>query len=272
MGEVPRPAEVKARDTTPKALLAKLLRGRNLGFVSVIIGWQIASLISPEDTLPSPYVVFRVVIFHVILGESFLAHVGATLLRIIIGFGIAFAIGMGMGVLMGTTRYWEKFFSDFVTVGLTIPSLTWAVIGVLWLGIHPLTPVFAAVMIAFPFVAVNIWEGVKDVDKDLVDMARAFDVRSRRIIRHIHIPSLLPFVFAAVRIGFSVSWKIVALAEVFGANNGIGYMIFYWYQMFDMQLVLAWVLLFVFIMLIFEYGIVRRVERRFLAWRPQAIL
>ena len=265
-------AEGKAPDTILKTRLAKVFHPRTLGLVSVIIVWQIASLISPEDTLASPYLVFRALILEVILRERFFLHVGATLSRILAGFGIAFSVGMCVGVLMGTMKYWERFFSDFVTVGLTIPSLTGAVIGVLWLGIKPLTPAFSVVLIATPYVAVNIWQGVKHVDKDLVDMSRAFDVSKRRIIRHIYIPSLLPFVFAALRLGFSVSWKLVVLAEVFGSNEGIGYMIFYWFQMFNMQLVLAWVIVFALIMFYLEYGIIRRLERRFLGWRPRAIL
>jgi len=271
-GEIPSRAQGKAPATILKKLLVKVFRPRNLGLVSVIVVWQITSLISPEDTLPSPYLVFRAVILEVILRERFFLHVGATLLRIIVGFGIAFSIGASMGVLMGTIKYWEKFFSDYVTVGLTIPSLTGAVISVLWLGIRFLTPSLSVVMIATPYVAVNIWEGVKDVNKDLVDMGRAFDVSKRRIIKNIYIPSLLPFVFAAIRIGFSVSWKLVVLAEVFGSSEGIGYMIFYWYQMFDMELVLAWVLLFAFIMFFVEYGIIRRWERRLFSWRREVTL
>jgi NitT/TauT family transport system permease protein len=254
--EISPRAEGKVPDTILKTLLAKIYRPRNLGLVSIIVVWQIASLISPEDTLASPYLVFRAVIFEVILREGLFLHVGATLLRIVVGFGIAFSIGASMGVLMGSTKYWEKFFSDYVTVGLTIPSLTGAVIGVLWLGIHFLTPSFSVVIIATPYVAVNIWGGVKDVDKALVDMGRAFDVDKRRIIKNIYIPSL---------------WLVV-LAEVFGSSEGIGYMIFYWYQNFDMEMVLAWVLLFTLIMFYVEYGIIRRFERRFLGWRPELIL
>ncbi len=271
-GEIQPCAEGKAPATILKKLLVKVFRPRNLGLVSVIVVWQITSLVSPEDTLPSPYLVFRAVILEVILREGFFLHVGATLLRIIVGFGIAFSIGASMGVLMGTMKYWEKFFSDYVTVGLTIPSLTGAVISVLWLGIRFLTPSLSVVMIATPYVAVNIWGGVKDVEKDLVDMGRAFDVSKRRIIKNIYIPSLLPFVFAAIRIGFSVSWKLVVLAEVFGSSEGIGYMIFYWYQMFDMELVLAWVLLFAVIMFCVEYGIIRRLERRLFSWRRELVL
>jgi NitT/TauT family transport system permease protein len=265
-------AEGKVVDTTLKTRLTKVFHPKVMGIVCLFILWEIASLITPENLFPNPYVVGRAVILGVILKEGFLFHVGMTGLRIIIGFCISFSMGMSLGVLMGAKRFWEEFFTDYVIIGLTIPSLAWAVIGVLWLGLRPLTPVFATAMIVFPYVAINFWEGVKDVDKDLVDMGRAFDVSKRRIIKNIYIPSLLPFVFAAIRIGFSVSWKLVVLAEVFGSSEGIGYMIFYWYQMFDMELVLAWVLLFAFIMFFVEYGIIRRWERRLFSWRREVTL
>ena len=252
--------------------LRSIFRPRIMGFVSVIVLWEICAIITPEGILPTPYVVGKEVIFETILEEGFLAHVGTTVLRILIGFGLAFLIGLTMGIAMGARKFWEDFFSDYVVIGLTIPSLAWAVIGVLWFGLRPLTPVFATVMIAFPYVAVNIWEGVKNVDKDLVDMGRAFGVRKGKIVRHIYLPSLTPFLFAGLRLGFAISWKIVIIAEVFGASNGIGYMIYYWYGMFNMRQVLAWVLLFTFMMLFIEYGIIRRLERRILAWRPEAIL
>jgi NitT/TauT family transport system permease protein len=267
-----KPSPPPLLDSVGQWFKAQVVRGRTWGFVSVLAIWQIASLVSPADTLAPPFVVFKSAIFHVILEDGFFIHVGSTLLRIIIGFSIAFILGLVIGVMMGISRYWEKFFSDYVTVGITIPSLAWAVIGVLWLGIHYLTPVFSAVMIATPYVMVNVWEGVKNVDKDLVDMGRAFDVSRGRIIRDIYIPSILPFVFAAVRIGFSVSWKLVVLAEVFGSSEGIGFMIFYWYENFEMALVLAWVTVFCFIMFIYEYGIVKTLERRLFAWRREVTL
>jgi NitT/TauT family transport system permease protein len=262
----------RARDRTHKKTLIKVFHPKIMGFVSLLFLWEIASLATPENLLPNPYLVLRAVIFGVILKQGFFSHVGITVLRIIIGFCISFFAGMSIGVLMGTKRFWEEFFTDSVIIGLTMPSLAWAIIGVLWLGLKPLTPVFATAMIVIPYVAVNFWEGVKDVDKDLVDMGRVFDVSKRRIIRHIYIPSLLPFTLAAARIGFSISWKIVIVGEIFGASSGIGYMIYYSYHMFSMRLVLAWLLIFTFIMILVEYFVVKRLERRLLAWRPQAVL
>jgi len=249
-----------------------LLHPKIMGIVWLFVIWQIASLLTPADLLPPPNVVIREVVVRVILQEGFLTHVGATFIRILIGFSISYMIGMSMGVMMGTKKFWEEFFTDYVIIGLTIPSLAWAIIDVLWFGLKPLTPVFATVMIVFPYVAANFWEGVKAVDKDLVDMARAFDVSKKRIIWHVYIFSLLPYSLAAARIGFSISWKIVIVGEVFGASSGIGYMIYYWYHMFNMRLVLAWLLFFTLCMLILEYFVIKKLERTLLVWRPQAIL
>ena len=254
----------------------KILNPRVMSVLSVLALWYLASwvtfLLTETQTLPYPHVVARVMIMSTIMDDvmKFLEHLGSSLLRIIIGFGISLLIGVPMGIIMGIRRYWESFFGDYVVVGLTIPSLAWAIIGVLWFGIQPLTPIFATFMITFPYITINIWEGMKDVDKDLVDMARAFGVNRGKIIRRIYIPSLMPFFFASIRFGFAVAWKIVILAEVFGAENGIGYMISYWYHMFNMRQVLAWVVVFTILMFALEYGVIRPLERKILAWRPEA--
>lgn len=255
-----------------KTQLKKGLHPKIVGFTLLIVLWEIASILTPENLLPPPQVVLREVIFRVIMREDFLVHVVSTMVRIIIGFFISYIIGMTMGVMMGAKEFWEEFFKDYVVIGLTIPSLAWAIIGVFWFGLKPLTPVFATVMIVFPYISLNFWEGVKNMDKDLVDMARAFDVNKKRILRHIYISSLVPYSLAAARIGFSISWKIVTVGEMFGAHKGIGVMIFYWYHMFNMRLVLAWLLFFTLIMLVVEYFGFKKLEKHLLRWRPQAIL
>ena len=249
-----------------------LIQGRILGLLSIFVIWQVSSILSPEGVLPSPFEVIRSAILYVIPDDQFFLHVGSTLLRIIIGFFISFILGSLIGILMGVNSYWESFFSDYVTIGISIPNLTWAIIGVLWLGMHFLTPVFSVLMVATPYVAINIWEGVKNVDKDLVDMGKAFSVSKQKLIQHIYIPSILPFAFAGIRLAFSVSWKLVVLAEVFTSSEGIGYMIFYWFESFEMALLLAWVLVFCVIMFIYEYGIVKTIEKRLFAWRQEATL
>ena len=127
----------------------KLLHPRVMAIVSVVALWYVSSwitwVLTETLTLPYPHVVAREMIVETIFDDfwQFLVHLGSSLLRIIIGFGISLIIGVPMGIIMGVRRYWEAFFSDYVVIGLTIPSLDWAIIGVLWFGIQPLTPIFA---------------------------------------------------------------------------------------------------------------------------------
>jgi ABC-type nitrate/sulfonate/bicarbonate transport system permease component len=103
-GEIPPRAEGKAPYTILGTRVAKVFHPKVMGIIWIFILWEIASLITPENLFPNPYIVFRAVIFGVILKEGFLFHVGMTVLRIIIGFCISFSIGMSMGVLMGAKR------------------------------------------------------------------------------------------------------------------------------------------------------------------------
>jgi len=88
------------------------------------------------------------------------------------------------------------------------------------------------------------------------------------LIRKVLIWQLMPYIFSAFRYAFGMTWKIVALAETFGLKYGIGYMFTFWFEQFNMQQVLAWVILFVALMLILEHGLIARVEERVFAWRP----
>jgi NitT/TauT family transport system permease protein len=99
-------------------------------------------------------------------------------------------------------------------------------------------------------------------------MARAFKANRSQLIRKVLIWQLMPYIFSAFRYAFGMTWKIVALAETFGLKFGIGYMFTFWFEQFDMVQVMAWIILFVALMLIFEHGLIARVEDRVFAWRP----
>ncbi len=86
--------------------------------------------------------------------------------------------------------------------------------------------------------------------------------------RKVLIPQLLPYIFSTFRFSFGMTWKVVALAETFGLKFGIGYMFFFWFEQINMEQVLAWIMLFVALMLILEHGVFARLESRAFAWRP----
>jgi NitT/TauT family transport system permease protein len=114
---------------------------------------------------------------------------------------------------------------------------------------------------------VNIFEGAKAMDKSLNQMAVTFKAPRSLLIRKVYLPQLMPYIFSAFRYAFGVTWKIVALAETFGLKFGIGYMFFFWFGQFNMEQVLAWITMFVVLMLLLEHGVFAVLERRAFAWR-----
>ena len=100
-------------------------------------------------------------------------------------------------------------------------------------------------------------------------MSRAFGVTNWRRQREIVFPFLAPFVFTALRFGFSVGWKVTVLTEVFSSNEGIGFEMRVAQQLFRMDEFFAWAISFFIFALFLEKVVLQRSERRFFRWRQE---
>ncbi len=227
--------------------------------------WLLSAVIGSEARLPSPPRVLQEIV--VILQSDFWTQFWASVVRVLAGFFAAVLIGTPVGLLMGRSKYWGNFLQSPVLVAGSIPGLTYAVMAFVVFGISFWGPVLAVGLIAMPYVAINVAEGVRGVDRKLVDMSTAYGRSESQIFRHVVVPSVLPFVFAGVRLSFSLAWKVGTLTEVFGSSKGIGFQIRRNYQLFNMPAVIAWVLLFVAFMLLIERFVLVRIERRLFRWR-----
>ncbi len=237
-----------------------------VGWVAfVLVWWLAAALIGSEARLPSPPRVLQEI--QTILSEDFWTQFWASIVRVFAGFFAAVAIGTPLGFMMGRSRYWGNFLQAPVVVAGSIPGLTYAVMAFVIFGISFWGPVFAVGLISMPYVAINVAEGVRGVDRRLINMSKAYHRSEQQIFRHVVVPSVLPFVFAGIRLSFSLAWKVGTLTEVFGSSQGIGFQIRRNYQLFNMPAVIAWVLLFCAFMLLFERLVLVRLERRLFRWR-----
>ncbi len=236
--------------------------------VSLIVLWHLVALFFPPTYLPGPIPVFRETVRIIVSGEFFV-HMYWTVARVVVGFVASFAVALVLGVAMGLARFWEAYLDGPVLVGLTIPGLAWAVIGLMLFGLTSTTQVFAIFMVVTPILTVNIWEGTKAIDRKVVEMAMVFKASRRTIVRSVILPQLVPFALAGLRLGLALSWKTVVIAETFGATNGVGYKIIEARELLSMQGVLAWTLSFTLVMFALEFGVLKLLEARLTAWRPK---
>lgn len=240
-------------------------RGLSIG-ISLLV-WWLLSLFFPPNFFPGPATVLAKVSAILVTGE-FIFHMGQTLKRVVVGFSLAFFISLATGILMGSYKTAEELLDLDILVGLTIPGLTWGMITLLWFGISDWAAIAAIVLVVVPVVTVNIWEGTRALDYELFEMGRSFEASRQLLLREIVIPQLVPYVFASVRFGLAMAWKVIVLSEMLGLSNGIGYMVNYSFGLFDMEGVMAWTLCFTLAMIIIEYGFLKVMEDRVTRWRP----
>jgi NitT/TauT family transport system permease protein len=238
-----------------------------LSVVSIFVLWAAIAALFPPTLLPGPLVVGRRLAELVVTGD-FWTHLGATIRRVAIGFVLAFVVSVAAGTLMGARRLAEHVFEAWVLVGLTIPGLCWAVLGVMWFGITEFAPVFAIVVVVLPMLTLNMWQGTKSLDRDLIEMAHVFRAPLSSVMRDVVLPQLMPFCLAGARLGFALGWKVVVLSEMFGLSSGVGYMINRSFSAYSMDDVLAWTVGFTAVMFAFEYAVMLPIERQLVRWRP----
>ena len=232
----------------------------------LLAAWVGLSFVFSEQIIPGPIPVFEAILDNMQSGDGFF-HLYKTVSRVVLGLTLAMFLGSGLGLVMGLSIKGEKFFESWVMVGLTIPAVVYAIICLLWFGLNDSAAVIAIGITAFPAVAINMWQGVKNIDMQLIAMGKAFRLPTRDLIRKIVLPQTVPYVLAATRYALGISWKIATTVELIGMSSGVGYMLHYWFGLFSMTQVFAWTLTFVIVLLFIEYTLINPFEKRVTAWR-----
>jgi len=244
--------------------------GLRIGSLAALLSaWWLLTLVFPPTLIPKPLETFREVATIITTGDFF-GEMGATLRRVLVGFGVAMIASIPLGIVMGTSRSLESFFEPPVILGLTMPGLIWAVLMIMFFGLSEMSAYAAVAVTIAPMLAISIWQGTKSIDKDLIDMSKAFHASSWSKVVDVILPQLVSHILAAVRYGLGLAWKVVVVVEMFGFSNGVGYQVVRGFNVFSMKVVLAWAITFLVVMIIIEFGIIGWLERAATRWRPRA--
>lgn len=273
-GEAGTSAPLTAEDAAAagRGRLIQWAKGSNLfikvlSFVLLFGTWQLLTVVFGDFLMPGPVEVAERLV-NVVLNEGFAGHMGATLYRVLIGLVLSLVLAVLVGIPMGLFRMFERFFESYVLLGLTIPGLAWALIAVMVFGINNSAPIFAIVVSTAPMVILNMWQGTKSIDRDVLEMSASFRAGRWHTVRHVVFPQLMPFVLAGTRLGFALAWKIVVLSEMFGLSSGVGYALNINFSRFSLSGVMAWTIAFTIVMAVFEFALFRPIERHVTRWRP----
>lgn len=232
-------------------------------FVAV---WQIASLFSDPDTLPAPLVVLQSLWEHLTQGEL-LASLAITMQRVLLAFLLAMGIGTLLGFWMGRSKSADAALDSILILGLNIPALVTIILCYVWIGLNEVAAVVAVAVNKIPTVMVTVREGAKAIDRELLDVARAYRLPRLKTLSKVYLPQLYPYLMAAARSGLSLIWKIVLVVELLGRSNGVGFQIGTFFQFFDVKSILAYTISFATIIMMIEFLLIQPLERRANRWR-----
>ncbi|MFS8197618.1 ABC transporter permease [Streptomyces sp. CWNU-52B] len=276
------PAAPAGPDRSPGLSLARrtkpAARGRAVArsvlpvaaFFAVLVGgWQIVAVRSDSILMPTVPAIWSS-LTDTVTQPMFYDSLGATLLRVALGFALAFVTAVVVGIAMGQVPFVRRFFEPAVLIGLTVPGLVWALLCVIWFGVSLVNPVVAVALSAAPALTLSIYQGTRAMDSELREMAYIYRFSFATKLRYLWLPSLLPALLSGARLGLSLSWKVIVLVEMFGMSSGVGYELNNQFAAQNVAGVLSWTLLFAVVMAVLEYGVLQGLERHLGRWRKAA--
>ena len=241
--------------------------------VALFIGaWWLFGALSHNHYFPTPLDTVRAFV-DLLKDTKTYTHIGYTFYRTLVGT----AVGMAVGVVLGISTRYSEFMDTVVRIVIyplfqSFPPICWALVFVLFFGLSNMTPILTIVTVVAPFFMINIWEGLKDIDYSLVEMASTYTNKRFRILSHVVMPMLNPYLFDAIKNGVTVAWKAVILGELYGSIKGMGYMMNMAFHAYHMAQVFAWTIFFVIILLVIDKVFFTFLERRFIRqWKTARV-
>lgn len=193
-------------------------------FALIVLAWWLTVVATRSAVFPTP--------LQVLAGAAELArdgtlfeHIGASLFRVGVGFGLAVLVAVPLGLWMGWVKGAYVTLNPLFQMLRPISPIAWIPIAILWFGVGNVSPIFLIFLSSvFPMV-VQTTVGVHTIQQRYLRAAANFSVSRGTLFRQVVIPATLPQIIVGMRIGLGVAWLVVVAAEMIALRSGLGYLI-----------------------------------------------
>ena len=225
---------------------------RILAVLFWIAVWQIASMwLGQEILLASPVSVIRR-LFELVFTGDFWRSAGFSFGRIVLGFSMALILGVLLAVLAFLSRTVEILLNPVLTAVKSTPVASFIILCLIWIPSRNLS-VFISFLMVLPVIYTNILEGIHQTDRQILEMAKVFQVSMGRQIRYIYVSQILPYFVSACRLSLGMCWKAGVAAEVIGVPKGsIGEKLYNAKIYLETPDLFAWTIVIIVISFVFE--------------------
>lgn len=225
--------------------------------------WFLFALgVGKEVIFPSPWVTIKAlggILLHPVNWLSIIV----TILRVLGGFSLALTIGIITGTICGFNERVYRYLKPMMTMIRSTPVMSIILIAILWFR-QSNVPLFIAFLMCFPIIWQNTMEGIRSVDKNLLEMAEVYNISKHRVLLEIYWPSLVPFIMAGFKTALGIGWKVTVAAEVLShPKYSIGENLYNASIYIDTPSLFAWTLVIIILSFLIEVLFVDYLDKKF---------
>lgn len=201
--------------------------------------------------------------------EDLLANTASTAFFTVLGFVLGSVLGAAIGYLLGMSEFWEKVLSPYILALQIAPKVAFAPLFIMWFGFNSMPKLLVTVLIVFFPVLVNVLQAMKTVDRDILNLARAYTLTRWQIFWKVQFPSTLPSLMAGLRIASTLAVIGVTVGELVGGNTGLGFLISFGSGQANAAMVFNAIILLTLIGIVL-YSALTWIEARLLHYIPRS--
>jgi len=196
-------------------------------------------------------------------------HLRVTLTETVLAFGIGAAAGLGGGLWLALSPLVSRVLEPYIKAMNAMPRIILAPIFGVWFGLGIGSKVALGFTLVFFVVFFNVYQGVKEVSPVVLANARMLGANGRQLLRHVYLPSATSWVFSSLHTSVGLAFVGAVVGEYLGSSQGVGYLILQAEGSFDINTVMAGIVVLTLFALVLD-GMVSRLEQQLMKWQPKA--
>jgi NitT/TauT family transport system permease protein len=195
-------------------------------------------------------------------------HLGVTLAETMLAFGIGSVGGLAGGLWLALSPMASAILEPYIKALNSMPRIILAPIFAVWFGLGIASKVALGVTLVFFIVFFNVYQGVREVSPVILANARMLGANQRQLLRHVYLPSATSWVFSSLHTSVGLAFVGAVVGEYLGSSRGVGYLILQAEGSFDINTVMAGIVVLTAFALVLD-GLVGRLEKRLMKWQPR---
>jgi ABC-type nitrate/sulfonate/bicarbonate transport system permease component len=237
-----------------------------IGILALIAAWQAASAFAANPTLVPPLAAIARQIA-AMASADLVRDIGASLFHLAVGYGCGAMLGLVLALLAARSDWFAAILDPYVEFLRPISAIAWIPIAILLFGVGRGVPVFLIFYASLFPILVSTLDGVRHVDRGLINAARALGASRRLVVTDIILPAASPSILTGARLSLGVGWVAMVAGELVGADAGLGWRIMWHQEFFSMDGVMATIVVIGAVGWLLD-ALLRGLQRRLLAWSP----